>query len=80
MDNEFKKILKELLIDTYTRTVNDNKEDFDRVYVLVWKMATMLVSKKIINMDEMKEMTKIIRLEDQEMEMKKWLEKLELED
>lgn len=45
MNNSFKEILKELLTDTYTRTVRDNEEDFSTMYYIVWKMANLMLIK-----------------------------------
>ena len=35
MDNNFKEILKELLVDVYANTVKDNKEDFSTMYYII---------------------------------------------
>lgn len=79
MNEEFKSLIRELLTDTYTRTVKDNEEDFTLVYYLIWKIGTMLVSKKIINMNELEEMLKIDGTKSEiEQEMRKWLEKIEI--
>lgn len=40
-----KEILKELLTDTYIRTVRDNEEDFSTMYYIVWKMANLMLMK-----------------------------------
>ena len=45
MDNNFKEILKELLIDVYSNTVKDNEEDFSIMYYIVWKMANLMLIK-----------------------------------
>lgn len=81
MNEEFKSLIGELLTDTYTRTVKDNEEDFTLVYYLIWKIGTMLVSKKIININELEEMIKIDGTKSEiEQEMRKWLEKIGYKD
>lgn len=45
MDNNFKEILKELLIDVYANTVKDNEEDFSTMYYIIWKMANLMLIK-----------------------------------
>ena len=45
MNNNFKEILKELLIDVYSNTVKDNEEDFSTMYYIVWKMANLMLIK-----------------------------------
>lgn len=35
MNNNFKEILKELLIDVYSNTVKDNEEDFSTIYYII---------------------------------------------
>ena len=35
MNNNFKEILKELLVDVYARTVKDNEEDFSTMYYII---------------------------------------------
>lgn len=35
MNNNFKEILKELLIDVYSNTVKDNEEDFSTMYYII---------------------------------------------
>ena len=45
MNNSFKEILKELLIDVYANTVKDNEEDFSTMYYIIWKMANLMLIK-----------------------------------
>ena len=59
MNNEFREILKELLTDTYARTVKDNEEDFATIYYVVWKMANLMLIKGWINEEEYKQILDI---------------------
>ena len=70
-----KEILKELLTDTYTRTVRDNEEDFSTMYYIVWKMANLMLMKGWINKEEYKQILEIKDKEEREKEIEKWDEK-----
>ena len=70
-----KEILKELLTDTYTRTVRDNEEDFSTMYYIVWKMANLMLMKGWINKEEYKQILEIKDKEEREKETAKWDEK-----
>lgn len=70
-----KEILKELLTDTYTRTVRDNEEDFSIMYYIVWKMANLMLMKGWINKEEYKQILEIKDKEEREKEIAKWDEK-----
>ena len=70
-----KEILKELLTDTYTRTVRDNEEDFSTMYYIVWKMANLMLMKGWINKEEYKQILEIKDKEKREKEIAKWDEK-----
>ena len=70
-----KEILKELLTDTYTRTVRDNEEDFSTMYYIVWKMANLMLMKGWINKEEYKQILEIKDKEEREKGIAKWDEK-----
>lgn len=70
-----KEILKELLIETYARTVKDNEEDFSIMYYIVWKMANMMLIKGLINKEEYKQILEIKNKEERDKEIAKWDEK-----
>lgn len=70
-----KEILKELLTDTYTRTVRDNEEDFSTMYYIVWKMVNLMLMKGWINKEEYKQILEIKDKEEREKEIAKWDEK-----
>lgn len=70
-----KEILKELLTDTYTRTVRDNEEDFSTMYYIVWKMANLMLMKGWINKEEYKQILEIKDKEERKKEIAKWDEK-----
>ena len=70
-----KELLKELLTDTYTRTVRDNEEDFSTMYYIVWKMANLMLMKGWINKEEYKQILEIKDKEEREKEIAKWDEK-----
>lgn len=70
-----KEILIELLTDTYTRTVRDNEEDFSVMYYIVWKMASLMLTKGWINKEEYKQILEIKDKEEREREIAKWDEK-----
>ena len=70
-----KELLKELLTDTYTRTVRDNEEDFSTMYYIVWKMANLMLMKGWINKEEYKQILEIKDKEEREKENDKWDEK-----
>lgn len=70
-----KEILKELLTDTYVRTVKDNEEDFSIIYYIVWKMANIMLIKGLINKEEYKQILEIKNKEERDKEIAKWDEK-----
>ena len=70
-----KEILKELLTDTYTRTVRDNEEDFSTMYYIIWKMANLMLMKGWINKEEYKQILEIKDKEERKKEIAKWDEK-----
>lgn len=70
-----KEILKELLTDTYARTVKDNEEDFSTMYYIVWKIANLMLIKGLINKEEYKQALEIKNKEEREKEIAKWDEK-----
>lgn len=69
MNNNFKEILKELLTDTYTRTVKDNEEDFSLTYYIIWKMANALLMKELITEKEYRHILEIKNKEEREKEI-----------
>lgn len=75
MNDNFKEILKELLTDTYVRTVKDNEEDFSIMYYIVWKMANTMLIKGLINKEEYKQILEIKNKEERDKEIAKWDEK-----
>lgn len=75
MNDNFKEILKELLTDTYIRTVKDNEEDFSIMYYIVWKMANTMLIKGLINKEEYKQILEIKNKEERDKEIAKWDEK-----
>lgn len=75
MNDNFKEILKELLTDTYVRTVKDNEEDFSIMYYIVWKMANTMLIKGLINKEEYKQILEIKDKEERDKEIAKWDEK-----
>lgn len=75
MNDNFKEILKELLTDTYVRTVKDNEEDFSIMYYIVWKMANTMLIKDLINKEEYKQILEIKDKEERDKEIAKWDEK-----
>ena len=75
MNDNFKEILKELLTDTYVRTVKDNEEDFSIMYYIVWKIANTMLIKGLINKEEYKQALEIKNKEEREKEIAKWDEK-----
>jgi len=54
-----KDILQELLMDTYKQTVKDNQEDFIKIINTISKLCVILVSKNILNEEELKEILDI---------------------
>ena len=50
-----KDTLQELFIDIYKRTVKDNQEDFLKVINIISKLCAILISKNILNAEELKE-------------------------
>lgn len=75
MDNNFKEILKELLIDVYSNTVKDNEEDFSTMYYIVWKMANLMLIKGWITEEEYKQILEIKNKEERDKEIAEWAEK-----
>ena len=75
MNNNFKEILKELLIDVYSNTVKDNEEDFSIMYYIVWKMANLMLIKGWINEEEYKQILEIKNKEERDKEIAEWAEK-----
>ncbi len=73
--NNLKELLGELLIETYTRTVDDNKEDFSLTYYIIWKMANVLLMKELITEKEYKYILEIKNKEEREKEIAEWTEK-----
>lgn len=65
----FNECLQKLLIETYTRTVDDNKEDFSRIYYIAWKMASVLLTKKLITEEEYRYILEIKNKEEIEEEL-----------
>lgn len=51
--------LKNLLLDTYSQTVDDNMKDFQELFIKITALASMLVYKGIITKDEMNELLSI---------------------
>lgn len=70
-----KEILKELLTDTYARTVKDNEEDFATMYYVVWKMANLMLIKNWISEKEYKQILDIKNKDEREKEIAEWAEK-----
>ena len=70
-----KEILKELLTDTYTRTVRDNEEDFSTMYYIIWKMANLMLIKSWINKEEYKQILEIKNKEERDKEIAEFAEK-----
>ena len=75
MDNNFKEILKELLIDVYSNTVKDNEEDFSTMYYIVWKMANLMLIKGWITEEEYKQILEIKNKEERDKEIAEFAEK-----
>lgn len=50
-----KDTLQELFMDTYKQTVKDNQEDFLKIFNVISKLCVILVSKNILNEEELKE-------------------------
>lgn len=50
-----KDTLQELFMDTYKQTVKDNREDFLKIINVISKLCVILVSKNILNEEELKE-------------------------
>lgn len=50
-----KDTLQELFMDTYKQTVKDNQEDFLKVINIISKLFVILISKNILNAEELKE-------------------------
>ena len=75
MDNNFKEILKELLIDVYSNTVKDNEEDLSRMYYIVWKMANLMLIKGWITEEEYKQILEIKNKEERDKEIAEWAKK-----
>lgn len=75
MDNNFKEILKELLIDVYSNTVKDNEEDFSTMYYIVWKMANLMLIKGWITEEEYKQILEIKNKEERDKEIAEWAKK-----
>ena len=75
MNNNFKEILKELLIDVYSNTVKDNEEDFSTMYYIVWKMANLMLIKGWITEEEYKQILEIKNKEERDKEIAEWAEK-----
>ena len=50
-----KDTLQELFMDTYKQTVKDNQEDFLKIINVISKLCVILVSKNILNEEELKE-------------------------
>ena len=75
MNNNFKEILKELLVDVYANTVKDNEEDFSTMYYIIWKMANLMLIKSWINKEEYKQILEIKNKEERDKEIAEWAEK-----
>lgn len=75
MNNNFKEILKELLIDVYSNTVKDNEEDFSTIYYIIWKMANLMLIKGWINEKEYKQILEIKNKEERDKEIAEWAKK-----
>lgn len=75
MNNNFKEILKELLIDVYSNTVKDNEEDFSTMYYIVWKMANLMLIKGWITEEEYKQILEIKNKEERDKEIAEWAKK-----
>ena len=75
MNNNFKEILKELLIDVYSNTVKDNEEDFSTMYYIIWKMANLMLIKGWITEEEYKQILEIKNKEERDKEIAEWAEK-----
>ena len=75
MNNNFKEILKELLIDVYANTVKDNEEDFSTIYYIIWKMANLMLIKGWINKEEYKQILEIKNKEERDKEIAELAEK-----
>lgn len=54
-----KDTLQELFMDTYKQTVKDNQEDFLKIINVISKLCVILVSKNILNEEELKEILDI---------------------
>ena len=75
MNNNFKEILKELLIDVYSNTVKDNEEDFSTMSYIVWKMANLMLIKGWITEEEYKQILEIKNKEERDKEIAEWAKK-----
>ena len=70
-----KEILKELLIDVYSKTVKDNEEDFSTIYYIIWKMANLMLIKGWITEEEYKQILEIKNKEERDKEIAEWAKK-----
>ena len=75
MNDNFKEILKELLIDVYSNTVKDNEEDFLILYYIVWKMANLMLIKGWVTEEEYKQILEIKNKEERDKEIAEWAKK-----
>ena len=70
-----KEILKELLTETYAKTVKDNEEDFTTMYYVIWKMANLMFTKCWITEEEYKQVLDIKNKDEREKEIAEWIKK-----
>ena len=54
-----KEQLAELLKDTYKRTIDDNKEDFQILFHIITKLCAYLCIKDILKEEEVKDILKL---------------------
>lgn len=54
-----KNTFQELFMDTYKQTVKDNQEDFLKIINVISKLCVILLSKNILNEEELKEILDI---------------------
>lgn len=54
-----KDTFQELFMDTYKQTVKDNQEDFLKIINVISKLCVILLSKNILNEEELKEILDI---------------------
>lgn len=58
-----RKLIGELISDTYKQTIDDNKEDFIMLYTIITKLCMYLLNKNVLSETDIKDILDIKKVE-----------------